>query len=382
MKPEPASRLNDIPEYVFAWLNRVAGEVEKTTGRKVLDFGAGSPDIQPSQQYRDKLAELIQKPNAHGYPGYGAAPEFAQALIGWYEQRFGVNLEPAELLTLNGAKDGLAHLPLALLNEGDEILVPDPGYPAFSEPAILVGAVVITYDLLPGNDFKINLESLAQKISVRTKYIWVNFPSNPTGQVATLAELRAVVAFAQQHQLFILYDNAYCEITYDGFIAPSILQIAGAKDCAVEIGSFSKNFSFAGYRMGWIVGNSTIIAALAKLKSQMDSGLSLPLQGLGAYALANPDTAWRKQMISSYKERRDVIAEHLQSLGLTFELPRGGLYIWAKIPNSADDAETFCMKLLNEKQILLTPGTAYGQNGQRYIRASICVNIDGIEDYF
>jgi LL-diaminopimelate aminotransferase len=379
---QPAKRLEAFPEYPFSRLAKAVAKVEAETGRKVLNLGIGTPDVPPSRRYSEKFAELVQATGAQAYPGYGATKEFAEALIDWYRRRFQVAITLNELLPLNGAKDGIAHLPLALFDEGDEVLAPDPGYPSFSGPALMIGAKVVPYSLSPGNDYKIDFNELKQKISPRTRYIWVNFPSNPTGQVATLDDLRAIVTFAQQHGLFILYDNAYSEITFDGFVAPSILQIDGAADIAVEIGSFSKSHSFAGWRMGWIVGNAAIIGSLAKLKSQLDSGLSLPLQGLGAYVLNNPDTAWHDQMIASYTQRRDVIARHLQSLGLTFSLPEGSLYIWAKIPDIGQTSEEFCRQLLNDKQILLTPGTAFGDNGEGYVRASISVNIDAIKDYF
>ncbi len=383
MKPfNAAKRLDDMPEYVFSRLNKAIKEVERSSGRPVMNFGAGSPDVPPSPIYSQKLAELVQAPNAHVYPGYGATEELSSALIGWYQDRFGVSLAKDELLPLNGAKDGISHLPLALLNEGDEVLVPDPGYPSFSTPALLVGARPVPYNLTESNNFKIDLDELEKKLSPRTKYIWVNFPSNPTGQVITAAELEVIAGFARERGLIILYDNAYSEITFGDQPAPSILQIEGAKGIAVEFGSFSKAFSFAGLRMGWVAGNADVIAALAKLKSQMDSGLSLPLQGLAAYALTHPDQAWHDQMIKSYVSRRDVIADHLNGLGLSFTLPAGGLYIWGKLPSGAVTSEEFCERLLQEKQILLTPGSAFGSNGEGYVRVSICVNIDNINNHF
>jgi len=379
---QTAKRLDAFPEYIFSRLAKTVAEVENESKRKVLSFGAGTPDVKPSSQYLDKFTEFIREPDAHLYPGYGAIPELSNALIQWYERRFGISLNKEEILPLLGAKDGISHLPLALLDEGDEVLVPDPGYPAFTGPTLMIGAKPVYYNLIEGNDFKIDLEELKDKLSDKTKFIWVNFPSNPTGQVVTINELKKIVELAKQHNLFIVYDNAYSEITFDGFKAPSILQIKDAKDVAVEIGSFSKTFSFAGFRMGWVVGNKDIIVALAKVKSQMDSGLSIPLQKLGAFALTNLDAKWQEEMITSYKNRRDVIADHIKTLGLSFSLPKGSLYIWAKIPSKAKDSEEFCMKLLKEKQILFTPGTAFGKNGERYVRVSICVNIDKINDYF
>jgi LL-diaminopimelate aminotransferase len=378
----PAHRLDTVPEYVFSRLTKAVREVEQDTGRKVLDLGAGTPDVQPSRLYSERLADLVQAPDAHTYPGYGANAAFSKALRSWYRERFNVELAVNELFPLNGAKDGITHLPLALLNNGEGILVPDPGYPSFSGPAELIGAEVIPYTLDAAAGFAINYELLAQLVSAKTRYIWVNFPSNPTGQVASLSELEALVAFARQHDLFILYDNAYSEITFDGFVAPSILQVEGAKELAIEIGSFSKSFSFAGFRMGWVVGHDKVIAALAKVKSQLDSGLSAPLQELGAFALTNPDAEWQKRMITSYKQRREIIAGHLKTLGLNFSLPHGSLYIWAKIPENETSSEDFCMRLLKERQILITPGSAFGPSGEGYVRVSISVNIDAIEDYF
>lgn len=373
-----ANRLNLFSEYVFSRLEKKIKEVESKSKQKVLNFGPGNPDVFPNPLYTDKYIEFVKDRQAHLYPGFTVNKEFSAALIQWYWKRFKVTLEKQELYPLLGAKDGVGHLPLALLDSGDEVLVPDPGYPAFSDPALMINAKPIYYNLLEENDFKISLKELEKKVSKKTKFIWVNFPANPTGQVANLDELKKIVVFAKQHNVLIVYDNAYSEITFDDFVAPSILQIKGAGEIAVEIGSFSKTFSFAGFRMGWIVGNREIIAALAKVKSQMDSGLSTPLQRLGAYALTHFDNQWHQQMIESYKSRRNKIAKYLKTLGLQFSLPKGALYIWAKIPESAKNSEDYCMKLLEEKQILLTPGTTFGKNGERYVRVSICVNIDNL----
>ena len=377
-----SKRLEKFPEYIFSRLAKKSAEVEKESGRKVLSFGAGTPDVKQSKKYIKKFAEFIKENDAHLYPGYGAISLLSNAIIEWHKKRFNVELNKDELLPLLGAKDAVSHLPLALIDENDEVLIPDPGYPGFTGPALMFGAIPIYYDLSEENEFKINLEKIKEKLSDRTKFIWINFPSNPTGQIAILEELKKIVDFAKQNNLLIVYDNAYSEITFDNFTAPSILQVEGAKEVAVEIHSFSKTFSFAGFRMGWIIGNKEIISALSKVKSQIDSGLSLPLQKLGAYALTNFDEKWNKKMISSYKKRRNTIAKKLKSLGLTFSLPKGSLYIWAKIPEKEKNSEEFCMNLLREKQILLTPGSAFGKNGERYVRVSICVNIDNIEDYF
>lgn len=377
-----AKRLDNFPEYIFSKLGKKRIALEEKTGKKVLDLSIGSPDYPPSKEYMNKLKDYLDDNNAHLYPGYGAIAEFSQGLQSWYQTRFTVSLEKNELFPLLGGKDGVSHIALALLDEGDEVLIPDPGYPGFAGAALMVGAKPVYYSLTEKNNFKIDLDELEKKVSPKTKFIWVNFPSNPTGQIVTIEELRPIVAFAKKHDITLVYDNAYAEITFDGFIAPSILQVTGAKDIAIELGSFSKSHSFAGHRMGWVVGNSTVIAALAKVKSQIDSGMFSPLQKMGGYALTHPDPVWKNAMLESYKSRRDILAEKLQTLGLTVNKPQGSLYIWAKIPVNEVDSEVFCYKLLEEKHILVAPGTAFGENGKRFVRVSISANIDRIEDYF
>ncbi|MFA6532501.1 MAG: aminotransferase class I/II-fold pyridoxal phosphate-dependent enzyme [Patescibacteria group bacterium] len=377
-----AKRLDHFQEYFFSSLAKKKAEVEKLTGRKVLDLSIGSPDFPPSSIYINKLKEFFDEKNSHIYPGYGAIPEFTQGLKNWYKKRFNVDLEKDELFPLLGGKDGVSHLALAFLDSGDEVLVPDPGYPAFSGPATLIGAKPVFYNLTEANNFKINFEELKKKITGRTRFIWVNFPTNPTGQVADIKDLKQIINFVKENKIWLVYDNAYSEITFDGYMAPSILQIEGAKDVTVEIGSFSKTFSFAGYRMGWIVGNKEIISALAKVKSQFDSGLSRPLQKLGAYALDNTDKQWHEAMISSYEKRRNIIIDNLKKIGLNAVKTKGSLYLWVKIPDRFRDSQEFSFDLLEKKQILLTPGTAFGKNGLRYVRVSISSNIDNIDSYF
>lgn len=375
-----SKRLQAIPEYVHARLTKEVKKIEQQTNKKVLNFGQGSPDVRPSVKYIEKFHEFIDQPNSHVYPGYNAIPDFADAIKQWYKSRFNTTIETYEVLPLLGSKDGIAHFPLAFLDEGDEILIPDPGYPSYFDPSLLMGVKPVAYNL--GGDFKLNLDLVKKKLTDRTKAIWINFPSNPTGQVATLEELKQFVKFSKENNILLLYDNAYSEITFDDFAAPSIFQVEGAKDISMEFCSFSKSHSFAGYRMGFVVGNKENIATLAKAKTQIDSGMSLPLQQLGAYSLTNQDTEWNKNMLNSYRTRRDIIAKKLSSLGLRFSIPQAALYIWAEIPDNEKNSEDYCMQLLKEKQILFTPGTAFGKNGERYVRVSICVNINEIDKYF
>lgn len=376
-----SNRLNSFSEYPFSSFDKKIKEVEKKSGRKVLNLGIGSPDFLPSKIYVKKLKQFIDEKDSHLYPGYGAIPELVSALQNWYRKRFGAVINQDELYPLLGAKDGISHLSLTLLNEGDEVLVPDPGYPGFTGSALMIGAKPTPYHLKEKNNFKIDIDELEKKISNKTKCIWVNFPSNPTGQIASLEELKLIVDFAKKYKIWLLYDNAYSEITFDGFIAPSILQIKGAKEIAIEIGSFSKTFSFAGLRMGWVVGNKTVVHALTKIKSQVDSGMSQPLQKLGGYALDHFDKDWYRKMISSYKKRRNIIAEKLKKIGCEMHIPQGALYLWTKIPSGFNSSEAFSDKILKNNQVFLTPGTAFGKSGRNYVRVSFCADITNINRY-
>lgn len=376
-----AKRLDIFPEYVFSKLNKKVAEVEKTSEKKVINLGVGSPDFAPSVNYINKLKEIISLPGIHLYPGYGAINELKEALKIWYKKRFNVNISDLGILPVSGAKDAISHLPMALIDEGDEVLTPDPGYPAFSGPVTFFGGKPVFYQLTEKNNFKINIKELQKLVSRKTRFIWVNFPGNPTGQVANLDELKNIVEFCLKNKIWLIYDNAYSEITFEGYRAPSIFQIERAQEIAIEIGSFSKTFSFAGFRIGWVVGNKEIVGALGKIKSQMDSGLSLVWQKLAAYALTNFDDIWHKKMINSYLERRNKIASYLKKIGLTFDYPKGGLYLWAKIPKEYKDSKEFSFEILEKYQVFLTPGTAFGRNGDRYVRVSICSNINDIDKY-
>lgn len=377
-----AKRLENLGEYAFSRLARKKASVEARAGRKVLDLSIGSPDFPPSDRYIRKFQELVDMKDSHKYAGYGAVREFSDAIIYWYKKRFSVVLNANQLHPLNGAKDGVTHIIFALLDDGDQFLAPDPGYPGFVGPAELIGAKPIFYNLTQKNNFKISIPELKEKLTRKTRFIWINFPANPTGQTADLSELVPLVEFARKNGIWILYDNAYSEITFDGFVAPSILQIEGAIDVAVEIGSFSKTFSLAGDRIGYVVGNQKLVSALAKVKSQFDSGLSVPLQNIAAYILKHTDENWHKNMIREYGDRRDKISNALKKIGLNPTNTRGSLYLWVKIPDNFKNSEDFVFDLLEKRQVLLTPGSVFGENGKRYVRVSVCGNIKEINSYF
>jgi len=376
-----STRLDQFSNYVFADLNQTAKQIANQTGRPVLNLAIGNPNFAPSSKYINELRRLVKTDDAHHYPGYKAISIFAQSLIAWYQQRFGVQLKDHELLPLIGSKDGLTHLALALLDKEDEVLIPDPGYPAYVGSSLVVGAKPVFYNLTSKNNFQIDLDDIKRKISSKTKLIWLNFPSNPTGQVISKDKLEQLVAIAIKHQVWLAYDNAYSEIVFDNYKPPSILEIPQAKKVSIEFGSLSKTFSLAGYRLGWAVGNEELISALAKIKSQFDSGMSLPFQKLMAFCLNNPDRYWQQQMLENYRQRAQILVKCLTKLELSASVPKASLYIWAKIPKQAKNSEEFSRKLLEEKQILVTPGTAFGENGKRYIRLSISSNLERINEY-
>jgi len=376
-----SKRLLKFPEYAFSLLAKEARKREEEVGRKILDLSIGSPDFPPSKIYIEKLKEYIDKPGSHIYPGYGAISSFSDGLITWYKNRFNVEITSNELFPLLGAKDGVSHMAMALADEGDEILVPDPGYPAFTGPALMMNSTVVPYSLTDENDFKLSIYEIEKKLTEKTRMLWINFPSNPTGQVITKEELIPLVDLCRERNVWLIYDNAYAEMTYNGYISPSILEIPGAKDIAVEIGSFSKMYSFAGFRMGWVVGNSEAILSLAKVKSQLDSGLSLPFQELSAYVFTHPDLNWHTEMINGYSQRKNVLMEVFIKRGLSMKDPQGGLYLWAKIPVGFQDSTEYAMNLLKEKHILVTPGTVFGNNGKNYVRISFSGDITHLSEY-
>jgi LL-diaminopimelate aminotransferase len=375
-----AKRLERFPEYPYVALSQMKKEVEKTDNCVVLDLSIGSPTFPPYKGYMDKLSEFILNDKSHLYPAAGAIPELKSALQNWYKKRFNVTLLDNELYPLIGAKDGVSHIPLAILNEGDEILIPNPGYPGFTGPALMVGAVP-TYYQLPNEGVSL-LSMIEEKASSKTKAIWVNSPGNPTGYTFTRSDLEQIVEFAKNKNIIIIFDNAYSEITFGSYKAPSILEIKGAHDVAVEIGSFSKTFSFAGFRMAWIVGNSDVIAAVAKVKSQMDSGFMHPLQLLGAYVLNNFNTEWHEGMIEFYKKNRDALADAFQHSGHTVTVPNGALYLWIKIPVGFKNGLEYTQFLLTKHHILVTPGSVFGSSGEKYIRVSYSSDISSLANYF
>lgn len=377
--------------YVHAILNEMRDAITGSKGdwreKAVLDLGAGDPDISAPSEYYGKFGDYIWQPTSNRYPGYKAISEFAEGIMHWYKTRFEVYLEENELTPLLGGKDGITHIPPVFLNPLEIVLAPDPGYGSFREAAPYFTGTVISYPLVEDERAPIDLDRLSYGSS--TKFIYVNFPSNPTGQVVDLEFIERLVDWAKRTGIWIVYDNPYSEITFDGYRAPSFLQVKGAKDVGIEIGSASKTLAMQGWRIGWAVGNKEVIAALAKVKSIFDSGLARVWQQIAGWALLNfgelhatSQVNWYGNMIATYESRRDTLLTLLPHVGLTAQRPKGAFYLWAKIPDTFSGSWNYCKWILQEKHILVTPGVAYGSSGDRHVRLSFCRKIDNAEDFF
>lgn len=365
--------------YFFADFLTKIKEFEQKTGKKVIDLTVGSPTFPPSKKYLKKLKQLVEKPEVYLYPGYRGDVELRSALKNWYKKRFGVDLTEGNFLPVLGGKDAISHLPPLFLNPKDEVLVPDPGYPGFSGTIGFFGGKTVSYTLEEENDYLIDFKKLRKKITSQTKAIFVNYPHNPTGAVADLNFLQDLVDFCFEYQITLLYDNAYSEINFDHYQAPSIFQIKNAKKIALEIGSFSKMFSFAGLRIGWIAADKKNIDNFLKIKSQFDSGVPLIFQKLASFALENFDDHWYKKMIGYYNSQRKIVCSFFKKIVGEVNLPKAGFYLWLKIPSNFSDGFELAQFLLEKYQIAVTPGLAFGNNGKKYIRVSFSGKIDNNE---
>ncbi|MBN1402016.1 MAG: aminotransferase class I/II-fold pyridoxal phosphate-dependent enzyme, partial [Anaerolineae bacterium] len=342
-----ADRLAHLPPYVFASVEKLIA-AERAKGVDVINLGIGSPDLAPPQFIIDALCESASRSDTHGYAGYFGIPALLQALADYYGRRFGVELDPQrEIQPLIGSKEGLANSNLAFVDPGDLVLVPDPGYPTYAMGALLAGGSSYPMPLTEEHDFLVDFDAIPAEVAHRAKLLWLNYPNNPTGAVAPLDFLRRAVDFARAHDILICFDNPYCDLTFDGYVAPSILQVPGAKDVALEFNSLSKTYNMAGWRIGMAVGNAQAVEALTTVKTHIDSGIFRPIQAAAVAAL-NGDQSWLQERNRIYQRRRDIIMSWLPQLGMSARPPKGALYIWAKAPEGEDCAD-FCMRILQTK---------------------------------
>jgi len=364
-----ARRVLDLSPYLFAELDRKAA-AKRAEGADVISLGVGDPDMPTPAHIVEALSRAATDPATHQYPSYYGLPAFREAIAAWYGRRFGVHLDPdSEVLPLVGSKEGLAHLSLAFIDPGDLALVPDPGYPVYAAGTALAGGRAEALPLLAEDGF---LPRLGQtSVPEGTKVLWLNYPSNPTAAVAELSLFEEAIALAGRHDFLFCHDAAYSEITFDGYVAPSALQVPGAKEVALEFGSLSKTYNMTGWRIGFAVGSPVAIRALAALKTNLDSGVFNAVQLAGVAALTGPQDAV-EAMRAVYQKRRDVVVATFRDAGIHVEPPLGSIYVWVPTPGRRSSAD-FAGELLEEAAVVVTPGTGYGPGGEGFIRISLTV---------
>ena len=373
----PARRITDLPPYLFAELDRRVA-AKRAEGADVISFGVGDPDFPTPAHIVEALRRAAADPSTHHYPSYAGLPELREAIAAWMERRFGVALDPSrEILPVWGSKEGIVHLPWALVDGGDVALCADPGYPPYDTSTRLAGGEPVALPLLREDGFLPRLAEVEEDVAARAKLMFIDYPSNPTGATCDLSFFEDVVAFCRRHGVLCAHDAAYSEITYDGYVAPSILQAEGAKDVAVELHSFSKTYNMTGWRVGWVCGNAEAVEALARLKTNLDSGIFNAIQHAAIAALEGPRDFLDAQL-EVFAARRDRAVEGLREAGLDAWSPRGSFYLWVPVPYGETSA-SFATRLLEEAAVVVAPGSGYGAGGEGYVRFSLTLD-DGALD--
>jgi len=369
---EAAQRVKDLPPYLFLAIDRAKREARQK-GADIIDFGIGDPD-QPTPRFVIRaFNEALKDKTTHQYPLDAGRPEFRQSVARWFKGRFGVDLDPdKEILPLIGSKEGLTHMALALVNPGDRVLVPDPGYPAYERGVSFAGGESVRFALREERGFLPDWDQIGGMNLDRVRLAYLNYPNNPTGAVADKKTFEACVNFARKRGVMICHDNAYSEIYYDGKPPASFLESPGAKDVGVEFHSLSKTFNMTGWRLGFACGNAAMIAALAKIKSNMDSGVFSAIQLAGATALDAGEAFIRKNA-ALYQKRRDLLVAGLKKLGWRVFVPQGAFYVWCPVPPGRGSSMEFAERLLGEMAIVATPGNGFGSCGEGYVRFALCV---------
>lgn len=377
MTVNPASRMNLVQEYYFSTKLKQIAEM-RASGIDVLNLGIGSPDLPPSIETISALAESAQKPQNHAYQSYVGIPALREAMADFYQNAYGVSLNPAnEVLPLIGSKEGIMHISMAYLEAGDEVLVPNPGYPTYRAASLLTGATVVDYDLSEANGWLPDLKELAKKDLSKVKLMWVNYPHMPTGAKATKDFFEELRDFALAHNILIVNDNPYSFILNDD--PQSILSVEGMKEVALELNSLSKSHNMAGWRMGMLMGKAEFINPVLRFKSNMDSGMFLPLQMAAVKALQN-DKIWFDQLNSVYKERQQKVFEMMELLDCQYDKNQSGMFVWAKIPANYASGFALSDEILEKTGVFITPGGIFGTAGDGYIRTSLCAEVSVFEE--
>jgi len=374
---KPADRTGNVQEYYFS---QKLAQIDKMRreGSDVINLGIGSPDQPPSGNTISALIDEANRPSSHGYQSYSGIPALRKAFADWYSKYFHVTLNPDnEILLLMGSKEGIMHISMAFVNPGDEVLVPDPGYPTYSSVTNLVGGLVRKYNLTEENGWLPDLVALEKSNLKKVKLMWVNYPHMPTGVKGSTELFEKLIAFCRKHSILLCNDNPYSFILNNKY--NSILSVAGAKDVALELNSLSKSHNMAGWRIGMVAGQSDYIKTILKVKSNMDSGMFLAMQKAAVEALNNPES-WYGLINSVYSKRRRIVEEIMALLKCSYDKTQVGLFVWGRIPDEIKDCETFIEDLLMKTLVFITPGFIFGTNGERYIRISLCATEEKLNE--
>ena len=366
---QPADRLANVSEYYFSRKLKEVAQMN-AEGKNVISLGIGSPDMPPSEETVQVLCEQAKRPDVHGYQPTVGIPELRKAMADWYKRWYHVDLDPAtEIQPLIGSKEGILHVTLALVNPGDQVLVPNPGYPTYSSVSRLAEAEIFTYDLDENNHWQPDFKQLESLPLDRIKLMWVNYPNMPTGAKASMELFTKLVNFGKRHNIIIVNDNPYSFILNDNPM--SILAVPGSKDICIEMNSLSKSHNMSGWRIGMLASNPQFIEWILKVKSNIDSGMFRPLQTAATKALLCGQE-WYDQLNEVYRNRRDIAEKIMKALGCSYDPSQAGLFVWGKIPDSATDAESLADEILYNAHVFITPGFIFGSRGNRYIRISLC----------
>lgn len=374
---QTAKRIQNVEEYYFS---KKLAEVRglDTPELRVINLGIGSPDLAPSTETIEALNASAKNPANHGYQNYKGIPQLRQAIADFYSKTYSVALNPeTEILPLMGSKEGIMHISMAFVNEGEEVLIPNPGYPTYSSVSNLVGARMVPYEMKEELNWGVDTEALKRRDLSKVKVMWINFPHMPTGRIASREELKELVDLARKNNFLLVNDNPYSLILNDS--PQSILSIEGASDVALELNSLSKSHNMAGWRIGWVAGKKELIEAVLKVKSNMDSGMFLGLQHAAVEALKS-GSDWFKSQNEIYRKRQEAAAAILEELGCSFSRKQSGLFMWAKAPGAIADVEKWIDEILYGTKVFITPGFIFGDAGKRFIRISLCANEEKLKE--
>ena len=374
----PADRLASVSEYYFSRkLKEIAGL--NAEGKNIISLAIGSPDMPPSKETIETLCEQARRDDVHGYQPTVGIPELRKAMADWYKRWYGVELDPTcEIQPLIGSKEGILHVTLAFVNPGEEVLVPNPGYPTYTSLSKILGAKIVNYNLRQDNGWQPDFDELEKMDMSRVKLMWTNYPNMPTGGNAQMETYKKLVDFALRKNIIIVNDNPYSFILNDNPI--SLLQVQGAKECCIEFNSMSKSHNMPGWRIGMLASNAQFVNWILKVKSNIDSGTFRPMQLAAAQAYQNDNEWHREANINTYQHRRNIAEEIMKTLGCEYDSNQVGMFLWGRIPEKYADVEDLTEKVLHEARVFITPGFIFGSNGKRYIRISLCAKDNQIKE--